>query len=208
MKYFYTIKRRGHEREHYNHVDVSIYSDTSERKELMGLTWQGDQDSEYWYAFRLELSANSPGQAIDQLKVATRIANLLHNPANFNEDDPLQVVRVLEENKIHRMIWDNRVSEFVQPDKVLSLDYYRYMACVEGQCIVDCVAMDADRTSKLLVKKFAEYADSSWYIDKLTQWIQEGKQVCIDRNAEAPDVRSIEDICKPMKEKQPEAIAA
>lgn len=205
MKLIYTIARRDDSYK-YSHIDISVYrvSDLEEiwPKPVISFTWQTDMEATYWYAFRASTETEKAGGA-ERFRIA---AGLL---AKLQYDSPKEVLESLKEWKIERMVRDDRTSDWTKVSEAKGADYKRYMARDEsGSCTCSAIARDDESAVKALIKEFARLIDSGYgatrYEERLTTWINRGKPVEIDNSRQAPDVRELEAIIKPMKEAMPE----
>lgn len=207
----YTITRDNSGRQ-YNHVYVDVYSKTGldryDAKPVLSLSWQGDIESDHWYAFKAKSKTEYVGEsAVKQFRLATSI---LASLSDVNTDDIGAVLKALD---CPRMVEDRRVHEWLPIDEVKPDSWHRYMSWSEGSCQCATIAPDEETAVKLLIKEYAKHIDSNWghYADKLAAWIKDGSPVKVDEWAKAPDTTDLETLIKPMKDKPvetPEQVAA
>lgn len=205
-KFCYSIWREENSNQ-YHHIHVNVYrrseieADLSSTKPVISFSWQGDSENDHWYAFKAESECEYyPRTGVQQFRSAASILDMLSDTPCDNPD------KVLAALGFDRVVNDDREGKWLSPEAVKPASWSRYMAWLDGSCCVACIAADEETAAKALAKRFAENLDSGWgnYLDKLEAWINAGKPIKEDGYRHAPDVRSLEDILKPMKE--PEAV--
>lgn len=198
----YTIARDSSSHQ-YNHVYLDVYSksglDRYDAKPVLQLSWQGDSNSDHWYAFKAKSKTESASNGVAQFKLAANIISLLQD---INTDDIGAVVKALD---CPRLVEDRRVHEWLPIDEVKPASWQRWMSWSEGSCQCSAIAPDEEHAVKALIKEYAKNMESNWgnYADKLAAWIKDGSPVRVDDWAKAPDVTPLEDIIKPMKDPMP-----
>ncbi len=179
--------------------------------ELFTLQWQGDPESTHWYGFHVDFRADYPSQAIERIKaLGTFMRRLLEGDVLVERPE-----RVIPALGLERLVYDDRLSLYIPLEQVPPEGEVRWMAWQDDHCVVAIVAPDEATASEKLLQAFAkEVAGARYgnYSQKMERWIQEGKPIRRDGHRDHPDVRSLEEILKPLKEpapaEQPAAIAA
>ena len=215
MKMFYTLNRTSEHRG-YEHIYLRVFrrgpADTeTTMSELFTLKWQGDWESTYWYGFHFETEAHYFGEALIRMKAAQSLFQRIEK-IGVQADKAGDVIALLEKLGLERRIYDDRVGEYLLPDKVKGPEYRRWMTWTDGSCTCVAPALDEEDAKAELLKCFARYVGHSAYprdyAAKLEAWIAAGKPVREDTHRSALDVRSIAEIIKPMKEAPVELAAA
>jgi hypothetical protein len=211
VKLFYTIMREGTPREQYNHIRIRVYGETPdyyEPKLQCKMNWQTDREKDHWYGWDMDVNAESPFKGTEQFKTALKICAML-SPTDVCQNDPAAVVTVLEKNGIIRKICDERDDlnhHFVLPEKVKDASYNRWMTWTDNHCNCSTMATDEEDAKRMLMKQYAKEVSEhgSYTAEAFEKWICAGKPVRMDDWAKCPDVRSLEEILKPMREKKVE----
>jgi hypothetical protein len=207
MKYFYTLNRTCEHRG-YEHIYLRVFArgpaeTETTMSELFTLKWQGDHDSTYWYGFHFEMEAHYFGEALVRMKAAQSLFQRIEK-IGVQADKVGDVIALLEQIGLERRVYDDRVSEYLLPDQVKGPEYRRWMTWLDGFCTCATPAIDEADAKAELLKCVARYVGPSAYprdyASKLEAWISAGKPVREDTHRSAPDVRSIAEIIKPMKE--------
>lgn len=208
-KYFYILSRRDDGR--YSHIDINIFrqSDTEESfpSPLLALTWQGDIETCYWYAFKASSHVESPQSAQRLIDAGKLLAKLI-------EDSPEKVLEALAALGLERMVRDDRDdhNRWIKVTDAKPADWKRYMSRgSDGNCVCSCIADNESTAQSLIERQYGKMIAEGphWgYAQKLADWITSGRRVEIDYHRQAPDVRDVADILKPRKESIVESEAA
>lgn len=194
----YTIERDSSSHQ-YNHVYLNVYTRASldhyACTPVLKFSWQGDSNSDHWYAFKAKAKTESASAGIAQFRLAASILGLLQD---INTDDIGAVVKALD---CERLVEDRRVHQWLPVEEVKPATWQRYMSWVDGSCQCAAIAPNEEHAVKALIKEYARNMESGYgnYADKLASWIKDGSPVRVDEWAKAPDTTPLEDIIKPMK---------
>jgi hypothetical protein len=210
-KYHYTIKREDTGYGGCEHVIIQLHkrAGAMDDKNLMfGIKWQGSKEFDHWYGVDVEIETGSfyGGVSCKTDHVAEGVALLRKInatatkwPGGFAGDrDPHAYCDLLESMKIGRMVYDDRADGFVKVEDVKAKNYNRWMARRDGNCLSAVIARDEDEARRLLFDKMSSECEE-WGRTRFKDWITQGEVVEIDANRRCPDIRTVSEICKPMK---------
>lgn len=170
----------------YRVTEIQIWSVGPSRHRsnlLFRCHWQSSVGHDGWYGARTKIEMDRDNLGEQLPKVAKFFAKfpLTNSPKEW-----------LASTGVPIRVWDGRCDAWVDPSKVLSSDYGRWMAMGRsGGCCVSVVATEAFAQTELM-REFARNADRSWCVDGLKHWISQGQPVVLDRFNVMPVVPNID----------------
>jgi len=168
-----TIQRdRGSE---YTHAEIRVFPnmDRPDSRDWIEFTWQGDNERDKWYAFRVNIEAHS----VDELNAKIRMARKVMGDGTEFFTTPDAILDRLEKIATET-VYDARVSEFVSLTEIMpeSVKAWRddYYTMGNSSCKVGCLAKTKEEAQDLIL---LELARSSHYHEYLQQWLNKGRPV-------------------------------
>jgi len=171
----------------YHFAKIAVFPDNSwfGNPNDLTLTWQANADEEQksWYAFTIEITARTPRDLHDCVKIASRAV-----PRDAGSDTtPEQILEKLERVGTE-VVYDSRTSEFTPLADVLPASFKAWRddqyAMGEKWCMVGCLAESEAEAQDLILLELAK----NKYHDYLARWIDAGRPVRCLHDSRAPDV--------------------